>query len=126
MRPSPSSPQAISPLGGRDDDDVRAPGQRDVAHLHLVGEGEQVGVRLLPGQRGGGQRRHERLRALREHGVHRVPALLQQADELQRLVGGDAAGNDEHDAGHVVLPLSPGFRFSSGAGQRRRGAMVHG
>src|SRR5262249_16890364 len=41
----------------------------------------------------------ERLRRPAHDGAHRQPALAQAADEVQALVGGDAAADDEEDAG---------------------------
>ena len=52
----------------------------------------------VAGERGGRERRHELLRALGQDAAHRGAALAQAADEVERLVGRDAAADDEEDA----------------------------
>src|SRR5262249_52277739 len=59
---------------------------------------EQVGVGALAAQRAGGERRYELLRGGGEDAAHRDRPLLQPANEIERLVGGNAAADDEKDA----------------------------
>ena len=49
----------------------------------------------LARERAGGERRDEFLRRLGQDAAHRRAALLQPADQVERLVGGDAAADDE-------------------------------
>ena len=69
-----------------------------MADLGLVVAVEQIGMRALAGERGGGERRDELLRALGQDAAHAGAALAQAADQVERLVGGDAAADDEKDA----------------------------
>ena len=62
---------------------------------------EQVRVAVLAGQRAGGQRRDEVLRGAGQHAADMDVPLLQPPDQVQRLVGGDAAADDQGDAGLV-------------------------
>ena len=55
-------------------------------------------IGALAGERAGGERRDEMLRGLREDAAHAHAAVLQAADEIERLIGGDAAADDEKDA----------------------------
>ena len=84
--------------GGRHEDEVGAARQFDMAHLGLIGQREQVVVDALARQAGDRQRRDELLGRGRHHGAHRDPALAQAADEVEGLVGRDAAAHDEQDA----------------------------
>ncbi len=59
---------------------------------------EQLAVDLLAGQRADRERRDELARRARHHRRHRRAALAQAADEVERLVGRDAAADDEEDA----------------------------
>ena len=72
--------------------------QADVADLALVVEIEQLGEHAVAGERADRQRRDELLRRPGHDRAHGDPALAQAADQLQALVGGDAAADDEHDA----------------------------
>ena len=56
---------------------------------------EEIGVNLAPGQGGYGQRRDEFRSGARQNRRHRCAALLQPADQVKRLVGGDAAADDQ-------------------------------
>ncbi|MER3411220.1 MAG: hypothetical protein C4305_02035 [Thermoleophilia bacterium] len=64
----------------------------------------EVGVRtLLRTAAGQGQKRlpsHEAIGPARDEGDDLVASAHEQADELARLVGGDAAGDAEEDLGH--------------------------
>ena len=82
----------------RDDDRVGVAREPDMADLGLVLAVEQVGVGARPGERGGRERRHELLRARGQDAAHAGAALAQPPDEIERLVGGDAAADDEEDA----------------------------
>ncbi len=78
-----------------------------MADLRLVLEIEQVCEGLLLGQHGEGERRDELGAAFGQNDAHGCAPLFQAADELQRLVGGDAAADDQKDALalHVFVSL---------------------
>jgi hypothetical protein len=83
-----------------------------VAHRRLGGRVPEVGPHGPPGQRLERQRRDELARAGGHHDLHVGAALAQPADELGRLVGGDAAGDAEQDQpaalrASVNLPAIP-------------------
>ncbi len=81
----------------RDDQEVGVARQADVADLLLVVEIEQVGEHALRRQRADRKRRHELGRGARHHGAHGGAALAQPADEVEALVGGNAAADEEQD-----------------------------
>ena len=60
------------------------------------------------------QRRDEFLRRRRHHAAHRSAALAQAADQVERLLGGDAAADDQQDAlaGRVIARASQGLMIS--------------
>ena len=60
---------------------------------------EQVGIGALARQRARRKRRHELLRRAGQHAADMDVALLQPPDQVQRLVGGNAAADDQGDAG---------------------------
>ena len=76
--------------------------QADVADLALVVEVEQVNEHALIGQRADGERRHEAGCSRGHDHADMVAALAQAADEVEALVGGDAAADNQEDAGHVL------------------------
>ena len=76
-------------------DQVRHPRQLDMAHLGLVRQIEQIGMNLAPRQRGHRQRGHKLGPGARQNRRHRCAALFQPADQVKRLVGGDAAADDQ-------------------------------
>ena len=84
--------------GRRDDDEVGLAGQADMADILLVLAVEQVGEDVVGGQRADRQRRDEVLRGLGHDGADGGAALAQPADQVERLVGGDAAADDQEDA----------------------------
>jgi hypothetical protein len=84
--------------GRRDDDQVCAARQFDMAHLALVGQREQVAVDLGLGQRLQCQRRNELRARLRQHAGDTAIATTQQADQLRDLESRDAARNDQQHA----------------------------
>ena len=97
-------------VGGRwrDHDQVDLTRKTDMPDLRLVLEVEQVGEHLLLGKHGEGQRRDKLGAAFREDGAHTRAALLQAANKIEALIGGDAAAYDEQDAlslHFVVLTL---------------------
>ena len=83
---------------GRHDDQVAVARKADVAGVELALRIEQVGVAALVGKRAGCKRRDELLRGARQHAAHVHVPVLQPADQIQRLVGGDAAADDQRDA----------------------------
>jgi hypothetical protein len=85
--------------GGRgDDEQVGLAREPDVADLGLVGEREQLGVDLVAAERGQRERGHELRRGAGQHDPEREAAVAAAPDQLQALVGGDAAADDEQDA----------------------------
>ena len=104
---------------GRDDDQVAIARKADVPGVELALRIEQVGVAALVGQRAGGERRDELLRGARQHAAHMHVPVLQSADQIERLVGGDAAADDQR---HAVGRAVHGARTAAGcrAGVRHR------
>ena len=89
--------------------------QADVADILLVRAVEELGEDVPAGERADRQRRHEFLRRLRSSRRARAwPRSLQAADQVERLVGGDAAADDEQDGGGRARrgPRSPCRRCS--------------
>ena len=84
--------------GRRHHDQVGLARQADVADLALVVEIEQLGEDAVAGQRADRQRRDELLRRPGQDRAHADGGLAQAADQLQALVGGNAAADDQHDA----------------------------
>ena len=82
----------------RHDDEIGLARQSDVAHLALVGQRPEIGIDLVLAQRGDRERRHEMLRRRSHDAAHRRAALAQPADQLEALIGGDAAGDDQENA----------------------------
>ena len=97
-------------IGGRrgDHDQVRLARQADMADLGLVGQREQVGEHPLPGQAGHRERGDELGAGAGQDAAHAKLALAQSADQLQRLVGGDPAGNDQQNATVLLHRTRPG------------------
>ena len=88
-------------VGGRrrHHDQIAVARQADMAGVELALGIEQIGVGALARQRAGGQRRDELLRGPGQHAADLDVPLLQPPDQVQRLVGGDAAADDQGDAG---------------------------
>ena len=83
--------------GRRHHDRVGVPREPDMADIGLALPVEQVGMRPLPRERGGRQRRDEFLGRVGEQRAHLRPALAQAPDQVERLVGGDPAADDQED-----------------------------
>jgi hypothetical protein len=81
--------------GGGHHDQIGFPRQADMAHLALVGEGEELLIDLALAEGRHRQRGHELRPALGQDGAHRNAPLAQPSDQLQALIGGDAAGDHE-------------------------------
>ena len=92
--------------GGRYDQQVGLARQADMADIMLVLPVEQLGEDMVGGQRADRKRRDELLRRRRHDAAHRSAALAQAADQVERLVGRDAAADDEENAlagkGHAM------------------------
>src|SRR6185437_740872 len=71
--------------------------QPDMPHLALVGERPEIGINLVLAERGDRQRRHEFLRRLGQDAAHDGAALAQPPDELEALIGSDAARDDQEE-----------------------------
>ncbi len=83
---------------GRDHDEIGVARKPDVADIELARRIEQIRERALARDRAHRHRRDELLRGLGHHDAHRDAALAQPADQVERLVGRDPAGDDEQDA----------------------------
>ncbi len=68
-----------------------------MAHLALIGQREQFLVNLVLGDGGEAERRHELGAPLCQDHPEREAALPATPDQLQRLIGGNAAGDDQQD-----------------------------
>ena len=91
----------------RDDDEVGLARQANVSDLLLVAEIEEVGEDLRVGEGANRKRRDELGSGSRQHGAHGRPLLAQASHEVEALVSGDAAADDEQNALllHVELLL---------------------
>src|SRR6185436_13862091 len=104
--------------GGGDDHEVGGAGELDMAHLGLGGEVEEPVVDLVAGQCRDGERGDELGAGPGEDGRDRGAGLLQQADELEALVGGDAAADDQqYPAARQHAPLASRTRMSRVGGE---------
>ncbi len=93
--------------GGRcDDHEIGLPRQPDVAHLGLVGEREELVVDLLLGKARDRQGRDELGPGAGQDGAKGQPALAAPADQLEHLVGGDAAADDQKNT-PLLLHAAP-------------------
>ena len=87
-------------VGGRrrDHHEIGVAGEPDVPDVELGLRVEEIGIGMLAGDRARGQRGDEGLGGLCHHHAHRAAALAQAADEVERLICGDASPDDEEDA----------------------------
>jgi len=92
----------------RHHDQVAVARQTDVAGIELTLGIEQVGVTALVRQRAGGQWRDKLLRGLGQHATDVNVPFLEPPDQIQRLVGGDTATDDQGDARQVDASRVPG------------------
>ena len=83
--------------GGRHQDQIGFPHQPDMAHLGLVGEREEFAIDLVAGQGCDGQRGYELGAALGENDAEGETPLAPAANDVQRLIGGNAARDDEEN-----------------------------
>jgi hypothetical protein len=122
--------QAVGELGDRvrarrgDQEDVGVADELEMAERvvvgwHLVGEraARRVALELAGQDRRAAERRERRradepLRGLGLHDAHRVARLRREADDLERLVGGDPAADADQDPGQ--LPSSLGGPSEAG------------
>ena len=84
--------------GGADDDQIGRARELDMAHLGFFIEVEQFGIGLVAGERGDGKRRDEFLSGLGHDAAARNAATAKFADQLEALIGRDAAADDEENA----------------------------
>ena len=84
--------------GRRDDHEIGVAREADVTDIELALRVEQVGEGALPGQRTDRERRDEFMAGFGQDAAHMRAALAQPTDQVERLVGGDAAADDENDA----------------------------
>ena len=102
--------------GGRHHDQIGFAREPDMADIELGRGIEQIGEDAFAGQRAGRERRDELLRGRRQDAADGGAALLQPADEIERLVGRDAAADDEQHARSLCRAI--------GRGARRDGRLV--
>ena len=72
--------------------------EADMADIVLVLAIEEVVIDLGVGERADRKGRHELARRAGHHRRHRRAALLEAADQVERLVGRDTAPDDQEDA----------------------------
>ena len=93
--------------GWCDDDQIGLARQADMADIMLVLAVEEVGENVVGGKRADRKRRDELPRGGCHDAADRSAPLAQAADQVERLVGGDAAADDEQDAlageGHAAV-----------------------
>ena len=82
-------------------DQVAVARQPDMAGIELALRVEQIGMAGLVRQRADGEWRHELLCGVGQHTAYVNVPLAEPPDQIQRLVGGDAAADDQGDAGHA-------------------------
>ena len=102
----------------RDDDEIALTGQADVADVEFLRLIEEIGEHAFAGNGARRQRRHELLRRLGHHHTHRYALLAQPADEVEALIGGDAAADDQQNPLHGAVPAGV-----SGAGVAKSALM---
>ena len=90
----------------RDDEEIAFLRQAQMAHLALIGQREEIGIGFLAGERRGRERRDELLRARGQDAAHARAALLEAPDEIERLISGNAARDDQQDAPAVQHALN--------------------
>ena len=83
---------------GRDHDQIGLARQPDMADVELGRGVEQIGEDPFTRKRAGRERGDELLRGGGEDAAHGRAAFLQPADEIERLIGRDAAADDQQDA----------------------------
>ena len=103
--------------GRRHQHQVGLAGQPDVADILFVLTVEEIGEHVIGGKRADRQRRHELLGRVRHHGTDGGAALAQPTDQVERLIGRDAAADDQKDAlsgkghaawySHGLMTLTP-------------------
>ena len=121
-----SARHAREEIGRRrcDNDQVRFPRKADVADLALVVEVEEVGEHAIVGQRADRKRRHEILGRSRQHGAHRDIALAEPPDEVEALVGGNAAADNEKNSLHVTTAAHAEFLLNLNTNKTQGGTSV--
>src|SRR5262245_3555158 len=96
-----------------------------MADLGLVLEVEQLGEGLLPGEHGERKRRDERGAAFGQDRAHRGAPLLQAAHEIEALIGGNTAADDQENALTLhVLSLTPATHSSFRRKPESRGSSI--
>jgi hypothetical protein len=82
----------------RHHDEVSLARQPDMPDLGFVLKVEEVGEDFFLGEHRERQRRDELGATFGHNGAHRCAPLLQAAHEIEAILGGDAAADDEQDA----------------------------
>ncbi len=95
---------------GRHHDQVAVARKANVPRIELTLGIEQVRVDALMRQRACRERGDELLRGFGQHAANLDMPLFQAADQVQRLVGGNAAADDQGDARQARSGLAGGLR----------------
>ena len=103
--------------GRRHHDKIGTARKLYVSHLAFIGQREQVGIDLAFAQRLQRQRRDELCARLGQHTAYPAATPAQQTDQLQRLVRGDAARDDQQHALTQKVSPSPCGRGLGGGGR---------
>ena len=92
-------------IGGRrrNNNQIGVARQPDMPDVELALRIEQIDIRLFAGERADRERRYEMLRGSRHDAADHNAAILQTANEIERLVGGYPAADDQEDAARAVL-----------------------
>ena len=104
--------------GRRHHDQIGLARQADVADLALVVEIEQLGEDAIVAERADRERRDELLRRPGHHHAHGDAALAQPPDQVEALVGGDAAADDQQH------PMAGGDCFTGSSPSRSDAALA--
>ena len=96
-------------VGGRrrHDDEVGLARQPDMPDLGFVLEVEEIGEGFFLGEHGERQRRDEFGAAACQDRAHARAPLLQAAHEIEALIGGDAAADDQAGCACLARSLTP-------------------
>src|SRR5947208_14147375 len=97
-----------------------------MTHFALVGQRPEVVIYLVLAERGNRQRPHKVLRRGGHDAANRGAALAQPADQVQALIGGNPAGDDEQNApilkhgGSPILSTEVNMLLPGGEGESYR------
>ena len=108
----------------RNDNEIGVASKPDVPDVEFALRIEQIGKSALSGERADGKRRHKMPCGRREDAAQSRSALLQAPDQIERLIGGDAAADDEENAWSVFARRRGLVFWRRGRREPVGGAMV--